>query len=161
MTPDALAQVLNDPLALELMRSRIPARLAYTAVDGTPRVIPIGFYWTGKDLVVATAPTAPKVKALRANPAVALTIDRETPPWHVLLVRGTAAIEVVDGIPQEYLDASRKVTPRANWSEFEAGVRAMYKQMAKITITPNWAKVLDFETRIPTFMERLVEDMQQ
>jgi hypothetical protein len=39
---------------------------------------------------------------------------------------------------------------------FEAQVRAMYKQMARIKITPLWAKVLDFETRFPTPIEKLI-----
>jgi hypothetical protein len=39
---------------------------------------------------------APKVKALAANPKVALTVDTDSFPPHVLLVRGEAAVEVVD-----------------------------------------------------------------
>ena len=39
-----------------------------------------------------------KVKALVANPKVALTIDTAEPPWHILLVRGTASVEIVDGV---------------------------------------------------------------
>ena len=42
-----------------------------------------------------------KVQALhvQANQKVALTIDTTTFPPHVLLVRGTARVEVVDGAP--------------------------------------------------------------
>jgi hypothetical protein len=32
----------------------------------------------------------------------------------------------------------------------------MYKQMARITITPLWAKLLDFQTRFPTPIEKLI-----
>jgi len=32
----------------------------------------------------------------------------------------------------------------------------MYKQMARIKITPLWAKVLAFETRFPTPIEKLI-----
>jgi len=32
----------------------------------------------------------------------------------------------------------------------------MYKQMARIKITPLWAKLLDFETRFPTPIEKLI-----
>jgi hypothetical protein len=153
-----IAGVLSDPLAQRLIRSAIPARLAYTATDGTPRVIPIAFHWTGGAFVVCTATIAPKVRAITANPAVALTVDTETLPPHVLMVRGTAAVDIVDGIPDEYLEATKKGTSAANWPDFEAGVRAMYPQMARITITPSWAKLLDFETRIPDFMHKLVAD---
>jgi hypothetical protein len=63
----------------EILRTATLARLAYDGVDGTPRVIPIGFLWTGQAVVVATHPTAPKFAALRARPRVALTIDPPEP----------------------------------------------------------------------------------
>jgi nitroimidazol reductase NimA-like FMN-containing flavoprotein (pyridoxamine 5'-phosphate oxidase superfamily) len=42
--------------------------------------VPVGFHWNGQDVVVCTAPTAPKVKALSARPSVALTIDTADTP---------------------------------------------------------------------------------
>jgi hypothetical protein len=39
---------------------------------------------------------------------------------------------------------------------FEAEVRYLYKQMARISIAPEWAKVLDFQTRLPGAVEELV-----
>jgi hypothetical protein len=41
--------------------------------------------------------------------------------------------------------------------EWEAGVRQIYKQMARVAITPTWAKILDFETRLPSFVEELLQ----
>jgi pyridoxamine 5'-phosphate oxidase-like protein len=156
MQEQDVKRVLSDPLAQKLMQSRIPARLAYVGPDGFPRAIPIGFLWNGAQFVLATVPHAPKVPALRANPKVALTIDTETFPPNVLLVRGTAAIDIVDGVPPEYLDASKKSVGPDQWEAFEAQVRGMYKQMARIKITPLWAKLLDFETRFPTPIEKLI-----
>ncbi len=155
MDKNQVIQVLNDPLGQDLLHNNILARLAYTGVDGYPRVIPIGFYWNGAQIVVCTATTAPKVRALAKNPKVALTIDTEDQLPHVLLVRGTAHIEVVEGVPFEYLEASKKGIPEEQWNLFEAQVRTMYKQMARISITPEWAKLFDFETRLPDFMEKL------
>jgi hypothetical protein len=37
MQRNDVMHVLNDPLAQELIRSNIPARVAYTSVDGSPR----------------------------------------------------------------------------------------------------------------------------
>ena len=156
MRQDDVLQVLNDPLAQELLDSNIPARLAYTGRDGAPRAIPIAFDWTGTEFVVCTPPHAAKVRALQANPRVALTIDTTTFPPHVLLVRGTARVEVVDGVPPEYLAGSRKIVGEARFSAFEEQVRALYQQMARIAIVPEWAKLLDFETRLPRAVEQLV-----
>lgn len=156
MQQQDVARVLSDPLAQELMQSNIPARLAYVGPDGFPRAIPIGFHWNGAEFVLCTVPDAPKVSALKANPKVAFTVDTNAFPPHVLLVRGTAAVDIVDGIPPEYLAASRKGVGPDQWDAFEAQVRALYKQMARIKITPLWAKLLDFKTRFPTPIEKLI-----
>ena len=156
MQPQDVTRVLSDPLAQELMKSSIPARLAYVGPDGFPRAIPIGFHWNGTQFVLCTVPHAPKVSALTANPKVAFTVDTTAFPPHVLLVRGTAAIDIVDGVPPEYLAASRKAVGPDQWDAFEGQVRAMYKQMARIKITPLWAKLLDFQTRFPTPIEQLM-----
>jgi hypothetical protein len=155
MQHETVRRVLNDPLAQELLHAPLLARLAYNGLDSFPRVIPIGYYWNGAQIVVCTATTAPKVRALAARPQVALTIDTDTQPPHVLLVRGTVHIEIVDGIPPEYLAAAKKSMAGEQLQAFAAQVRAMYPQMARIAIEPQWAKLLDFETRMPTFLEEL------
>ena len=43
-------ELLNDPVASALLSSVNPARLAYTWTDGSPRVVPIWFHWTGEQL---------------------------------------------------------------------------------------------------------------
>src|SRR5947199_1187736 len=97
ITQGSLA-LLDDPIAQELLRSTIPARLAYIWLDGTPRVVPIWFHWTGREFVLGTPARAPKLKALVKNPKVALAIDDNAFPHKVLMVRGTAAVEMVDGV---------------------------------------------------------------
>ena len=83
-----------------------PARVAFSWTDGTPRVVPTWFHWTGGQLVMPTFLAAPhvrhgaaRVRALRANPAVAITIDTDTFPPEVLLVRGQATVTEVEGVP--------------------------------------------------------------
>jgi hypothetical protein len=89
-----LVEVLNQPLARELLGSAIPARLAYNGLDGLP----------------------------------------------------------------EYLAASRKGIPEDRWESFEAEVRSLYKQMARIAITPQWTKLIDFETTLPSAVERAIRE---
>jgi len=157
MRQEQVAEVMDDPLSQELLHSAIPVRLAYNGKDDLPRAIPIGFLWKDGRIVVCTASNAYKVKALEANPKVALTIDTAAQPYRALLVRGTASIEIVDGVPPEYLEASRKaMTDEQQFRSFEAAVRSLYERMARITIAPEWAKVLDFETRLPSAVEELL-----
>ncbi|MCK9921380.1 hypothetical protein MXD61_05635 [Frankia sp. AgPm24] len=40
------------------LASTIPARFAYVALDGTPRVVPTWFHWTGEELVTLTSSPA-------------------------------------------------------------------------------------------------------
>ena len=51
-------KLLEDPVAKELLKSTIPARLAYNWTDGTPRVVPIWFHWDGKEIVMGSPPRA-------------------------------------------------------------------------------------------------------
>src|SRR5579871_3187812 len=94
--------LLHHPASQEMLHSKIPARLAYVATDGTPRVVPIWFHWNGREIVMASPPKAPKLKSLAKNPKVSLTIDANDFPPGVLLIRGTARLEPVDGIAPEY-----------------------------------------------------------
>ena len=97
MQPTEITEILNRPTSQELL-ARDLTRLAYIAKDGTPRSIPIGFTWNGTEIVMCTTKNAPKHAALRHNPAVALTIDTEVHPPKILLIRGRAELDVVDGI---------------------------------------------------------------
>ncbi len=161
MTADEARALLDDdPVAQRLLDSANPARMAYVARDGTPRVVPVGFLWTGTTIVVGTVPGSAKVRALEANPAVALTIDTSPPVWppNALFVRGTAEVTIVDGVFPEYVEASRKVTPPEAFAEWETGVNALYDQMARIDITPTWVKIHDFETRLPKAVADLARE---
>jgi hypothetical protein len=44
MAQQGSLELLDDPVAEKLLRSAIPARLAYTWMDGTPRVVPVWFH---------------------------------------------------------------------------------------------------------------------
>lgn len=120
----------------------------------------MGFVYVGERFVVFTSPNAAKIALLEANPKVALTIDTESQPPNVLLVRGDAQLSKVDGVPDQFVEASRKLIPPEDFEAWEDGVRALYTEMVRIDITPRWAKVLDFETRIPSAVGELVRQRQ-
>jgi Pyridoxamine 5'-phosphate oxidase len=151
---------LSTTGAQELLASPSAAHLAYLGRDGTPRVIPVGFFWTGDQVVISSATTSPKVAALSARPEVALTIDAgDTPDQaRALSIRGRAGVEIVDGVVGEYLAAARKGMDADAAAEFEQHVRGMYEQMARIVITPHWVRYYDFGAgRMPRFLQELAE----
>lgn len=161
MKPSEVTEILNRPLSQELL-ARDLTRLAYVAKDGTPRSIPIAFAWNGSEIVLCTTKNAAKLPSLRKNPMVALTIDTEVHPPKILLLRGRAELDVVDGIPDEYLqmNGSYEMTSeqRIAW---EAEVRSLYDGMVRIVITPTWAKLIDFETTLPTAVEELIRKREE
>jgi hypothetical protein len=156
MRREEVTRVLDKPISQELLASAGLMRLAYNGHDGYPRVIPIGFVWDGSALTVCTAEHAPKVAALRRDPRVAVTIEAGTQPPRDLFIRGKADVEIVDGVPPEYLNANRKVTPPEQMAAFETQVRDMYDRMARIRIRPEWAKLIDFETTVPQAIEEII-----
>ncbi len=148
--PQGDLALLQDPVAQTLLQSAIPARLAYTWTDGTPRVVPIWFHWTGEELGMGGPPDAPKVDALRANPNVAVTIDGDEWPYKVLLIRGTATVTVVDGVAPDYAAAAERYFGPEEGRAWCGQVASLSPQMARIGIRPAWVGILDFEARFPS-----------
>jgi PPOX class probable F420-dependent enzyme len=142
--------LLDDPIAKELLCSKIPARLAYVWPDGTPRVVPVWFHWNGSEFVITTPPKAPKLRALRVNSKVALTIDDNTFPHKVLMVRGTATLEEVEGVVPEYELAAYRYFGEAQGKVWVEQVRQTLKRMVRIRVRPEWVGILDFQSRLPT-----------
>ena len=162
MEPNEITEVLSRPISQELL-ARDVTRLAYVARDGTPRNVPIAFAWNGSQIVMCTSKNAPKLPALRENPAVALTIDTEVHPPKILLIRGSSDLDYVDGIPDEYLQetSTYAMTPEQR-VEWEAEVRSLYHDgMVRIVVTPTWAKLIDFETTLPSAVEELVRQREE
>jgi hypothetical protein len=143
-------ELLQHPAAQVLLQSTIPARLAYVWTDGTPRVIPIWFHWNEREFVLATPPKAPKLKALGKNPKVALTIDDNNFPHKVLLIRGTARLETVTGIVPEYAKAAERYFGDQQGKAWVEQLESKIQAMVRITITPEWVGLLDFQTRFPS-----------
>jgi hypothetical protein len=146
--------LLNDPIAQQLLQSQIPARVAYIWTDGTPRVVPIWFHWNGQQIVVASPTDSPKVTAIRQNPKVAVTIDNNEWPHKVLLVRGTATVDIVEGLAPEYVAAAARYFGAKQGQGWAEQAKGLFPQMARVSIQPEWVGMMDFEQRLPNALER-------
>lgn len=145
--PPGDLRLLDDPIATDLLASTELARLGYNGLDGTPRVVPVGWIWLRGAFLIGTMRASGKVTALRRNPDVALSIDRPGPPPVALLVRGRAEVRDTDGPPPEYLEMQRKYYGPEQAAQVAAAQAAT--PMALITITPTWVTTMDFQTRFP------------
>ena len=104
----------------------------------------------------------PEGDVAASNPAVALTIDTDVHPPKILLIRGRAELDVVDGIPDEYLEihGTYQMTPEQR-VEWESEIRSLDDGMVRIVVTPTWAKLIDFETTLPRAIEELVRQRDE
>jgi hypothetical protein len=163
--PQGDRRLLDTDLARELLQAAIPVRLAYVATDGTPRVVPSWFHWTGREIVMA--PThlpcplhagpgvrrpAARLAALRANPRVALTIDTEANPPQGLSIRGSAEITEIDGLAPEYIASARHYLGQAAAAGLVAGLDQPGTRQARISVRPDWVGLIDFVTRRPAVL---------
>lgn len=156
-TQQGSLELLKDPVAQELLQAPFPMRLSYIWTDGTPRAVPIGFHWDGTDLVIGSPPDAPKLRALRANPKVALTIDSNQMPYHILMIRGTASMSTHDGIIPEYTAYCIRYMGQEGGEAWLQQVSFLMKTMVRVAIRPEWVGIIDFETRMPSAVERAIE----
>lgn len=142
-------KALETPIAQELLGSTLLARLAYTGLDGRPRLVPIWFVWTGDRLVLATPAGAPKVRALQANECVTVIIDDPRWPYRGLEIRGPVEVEIVSGIVPEYRSAARRYLGEGPGDAWIAGVEPLFRSMARLSIRPRWAKAMDLRQMLP------------
>ncbi|HZR44866.1 MAG TPA: pyridoxamine 5'-phosphate oxidase family protein [Ktedonobacteraceae bacterium] len=149
--------LLQEPVAQQLLQSKSPAHLAYNWRDGTPRVVPIGFHWNGQELVLATPMDAPKTKVLKNGSKVAVNIDHDSPPPRILLIRGTVHIDTVEGIAPEYTAMIRRTVDEEEAEAMLKNAARLFPRMTRIFIHPDWVGLLDFETRLPSAIERAIE----
>ena len=155
--PQGDLRLLESDSAKRLLASSLPARLAYVSLDGTPRIVPSWFHWTGSELVMPTFIAAPhiqhaagRLRALRANPAVAVSIDTEQFPPEVLSMRGTASVTEVDGVAPEYALAAQRYLGEEGAGPYLASLDHPSTRMARIVLRPDWVGLLDFQSRLPS-----------
>jgi hypothetical protein len=151
--------LLETETAQRLLAASIPARMAFIAPDGTPRIVPSWFHWTGEELVMPTYIAGPqigirhpaaRVAALRARPDVAVSIDTDTFPPQSLTLRGKVEITEVDGLAPEYVAAARRYLGEEAAAGMLAGLDQPGTVQARIVLRPAWVGLLDFVTRLPS-----------
>ena len=151
MPPQGSLDLLDTDVARRLLGAVAPARLAYTALDGTPRLLPMWFLWHEHDreLVLATFAGSHKIPALRARPDVAVTLDTAGPPPDVLMLRGRVVLDEVDGVLPEYAAMQVRYLGPENAAAARVEVDRPGVRMVRIGLRPTWVGALDFRTRFP------------
>jgi hypothetical protein len=145
-------RLLQSELAQRLLASTEMARLAYIALDGTPRVLPMLFLWNGEEVVMSGYRPSYKLAALRANPAVAISIDGMANGPEALLNRGEAVVTDIDGVAPDYIALHRRYYGGEQAQAMRAQLNRPEMAMARIAVRPTWVGLIDFRTRFPEAM---------
>ena len=66
------------------------------------------------------------------------------------MVRGTARLESVEGVVPEYALAAERYFGPEQGKAWVAQLEQMISSMVRVTITPDWIGLLDFQTRFPS-----------
>jgi hypothetical protein len=104
--------------------------------------------WNGTQVVLGSPARAPKLRVLRDRPEVALTIDDNTFPHKVLLIRGLCNVEMQEDVVAEYARAAARYFGPEQGAAWVSQLKG--QPMGRIAITPNWVGIFDFETRFPS-----------
>ena len=83
LTPDEVNAFLSQPRIAHLVTLR---------PSGTPHVAPVWFLWDGRRAMVMAGQGAVKMRNIRRNPAVALSIATTERPLSYVIVEGKASI---------------------------------------------------------------------
>jgi PPOX class probable F420-dependent enzyme len=127
MTPDQRHTFLHG--------TRI-AKLATLNAGGSPTIVPVWFDWDGTTATVFTSRSSPKVKRIRADARVALSVEEPVgvaEAW--VTIEGVATIEDTGGMELARRLAQRYYTPERA-TESLAAWEKMADQWVVIRITP-------------------------
>jgi PPOX class probable F420-dependent enzyme len=93
----ALAERMTRSEYYSFLRDRArTAVLATVRADGRPHAAPVWFDLDGDTFVFTTGQDTVKGRNLGRDPRVALCIDDENPPFHFIIVEGTAKLTSED-----------------------------------------------------------------
>jgi len=147
---EARTVLQTDLVAQQLLKSTALARLAYVWRDGTPRVVPMWFHWTGEEILMGAPPNSPKMQVLAERPDVALTIDSNDYPYQVLSIRGVAAAKTMSEIFPEYAAMAHRYLGDEGGQQAIGLVTQTFACWTRIAIRPKVVRVIDFQQRLPS-----------
>jgi PPOX class probable F420-dependent enzyme len=94
------------------------AWLASVRPDGRPHLVPVWFHWDGKELLILSQPDTQKIRNLRHDPRVTISLDDSDTGRDVVLLEGQAALTTVGDRPAAiaaYLDKYARLLADMEW----------------------------------------------
>ena len=89
-------QMKEDEYESFLLGRARTATLATVRADGSPHAAPVWFDLDGDTFVFTTGEATVKGRNIRRDPRLSLCIDEEEPPFHFVVIEGTAELTAED-----------------------------------------------------------------
>ena len=110
--------------------------LASVRPDGRPHLVPVWFLWEGETILLFSKPENQKIRNLRQNPAVSVSLDNSDHGDDATVLEGIAAViedpEVTTALPDYASKYAASLTDMGTTAESMA---REYSQAIRITIT--------------------------
>jgi PPOX class probable F420-dependent enzyme len=122
--------------ALARLESEEVIWLTTVSARGIPQPSPVWFLWHDDHLVIYSQPNTPKVRAIQANPNVALNFNASETGGDVAVFRGTAEVLGEDApanTNQEYI--TKYAVPLERLGYTAEGFAAEYSVLIRVTPT--------------------------
>jgi len=114
----------------DILESKALGHLATIGADGRPQVNPVWFIADGRSVYLSVKPETVKYRNLRANPAVAMSIEDPADPERYLEVRG----EVVEFELFDTLVWVNELARKYTGTDFSHGVDGEHRYKVTIRI---------------------------
>ncbi len=107
------SQAVIPATHLDLLASTAVANVATIGPDGSPQVNPVGFDWDGTNLLFGQVTTRQKLRNLRRDPRLAVSIVDPANPIRYIEIRGVARLvpdpeaELAHRLAKKYLGLDR------------------------------------------------------
>lgn len=102
------------------------AKLATLNVDGSPNVVPVWFEWDGADALVFTTRTSAKIRRLKRDPRVTLSVEEGVGvPEAWVSIEGAATVEtagawgLIERLTPRYYDAVKARETLLSWGQMK------------------------------------------
>ena len=130
---------MSDPRqahTAERLRAEEILWLASVRPDGRPHLVPVWFLWEGETILIFSKPENQKVRNLRQNPAVSVSLDGADQGDDVIVLEGIAAmiddLKITATLP-DY--ASKYAASLADMRTTAESMAQEYSQAIRITIS--------------------------
>lgn len=84
----------NGAWAAKHLETDLVGWLTTVAPDGRVQSSAVAFFWDGATILIYSQPNTPKLRNITANPSVAFALNTDAYGDHVLIIEGTAAVDV-------------------------------------------------------------------